>query len=311
MTTTLANTTATGPEPGIYRGMSAQSYHAIPYASASRLKTLRDSCPAMVRHEMSNPRERTRELVMGHATHSLALENRKVVTVAGKCCAILGGGKGRCKNNGKHLYQHQWYCDVKSHWSGDCIDEAAGLDVLTKDEYEAVEAMTASILANPDTAKYLSADARIETELSLLWDDPASGTRCKARLDMLCQVDGRLVIPDLKTTTDASHEGFSWAIKNFNYHIQSPMYVRGLCEALRVDRGLDIEPTDVDFVFLPVEKVEPYLCTAYTMERESMAVGDDEVSRLLEIWGECESSGRWPGYEPRTIGLPRWKRIED
>jgi hypothetical protein len=279
-----------GLSTGAHRGIPAAQYHAMPFASASRLKVLKDSCPAALRYKIDHPQEPTPDMLMGTATHDMVLDNVDRVLVAGKCAGRLVKG-GKCGNNGKHLYRGEWYCGV--HWFADATDEAAGKSILTADQHASVIGMAGSIRANPDTRKYL--DHREETELSLVWDDPEMGCRCKARIDLLSNIDGRYYVADLKTTTDASPAAFAKAIKSLNYHLQASFYRRGLAVVMGI--------YDAPFVFMPVEKTKPHLCAAYTLNEPSLISGDEEAMRLLAVWKRCQDTGEWPGYAPQEIGL--------
>lgn len=283
-------------KPGIYRDIPASEYHALKFASASRLKVLKDSCPAQLKFQLDNPQEPTRAMVMGHATHSLALENTKAVAVADKCCAKLGGGQGRCKSNGRFLDRGQWYC--LTHWKQfrDGPGDEVGLDVLTEGEYDTVLGMAASIRANPDTRKYL--DHREDTELSLVWQCPVTGVTVKSRIDLLSRIDGRLVVADLKTTQDATEDSFAREIDNRGYDVQAAVYIRAIAATMG--------EYDVGFAFLTVEKAPPYLCTAYELDEESLLIGDDKATRLLNVWGECQRTKVWPGLPAKRIGLTKW-----
>ena len=57
----------------VMHDQSARDYHAMPGASASRLKQLQRSA-AHMRYAMDNPQEPTQAMIIGTATHSAILE---------------------------------------------------------------------------------------------------------------------------------------------------------------------------------------------------------------------------------------------
>ena len=101
---------------------------------------------------------------------------------------------------------------------------------------------------------------------------------------------------DLKTTRDASPDGFGKSIANYRYHVQSAHYRDGF-QAGR-------------FVWVAVEIDPPYAVAVYIDGDEIHARGDGERLSDLRLYAECKASDKWPGYpdEVQNISLPRWYR---
>ncbi len=174
------------------------------------------------------------------------------------------------------------------------IDGVTGLSMAA---YEEIRAMAASVRRHPSAALLLSEG---EAEVSLVWTDEETGLRCKARVDWL----GEIAAVDLKTTKDASPSGFSRAVANYRYHVQQVHYLAG-CEAL----GLPAS----DFVFVAVEKTEPYPVACYQLSDAAAGTGHRLWRRDLTAFADCKKSGRWPAYsdEIEVLHLPAWALTEE
>lgn len=146
---------------------------------------------------------------------------------------------------------------------------------------------------------------------------------------------GKNVVVDLKTTDDASLDGFAKSIANWRYDVQHPYYLDGLKEAIRqgnctppVDGAAELsaywmdEETGVlcrcrpdfwrgnpnNFVFIAVEKKPPYAVGVYVLDSESVDAGRAVYRADLSSYAACLKSGVWPGYGDKiqTINVPGW-----
>jgi PDDEXK-like domain of unknown function (DUF3799) len=282
---------------GVYRGMPSEAYHALPHASNHRLGGLAQS-PAHCRYRILNPEDPTPAMVMGTAAHDLILEEVSRVVVSGQCSAVLGQGKGRCKNNGKHLKYGEWYCGVKGHWLLDGPGDERGKSVLTRGEHNVVCSMAEEVDEHRTASKLLG--ARTDTELVCIWKDKASGVLVKLRADGVIAPESCCL--DLKTIADdASPKAFRREIMRRGYHRQAALYLDGLTAC-----GIDC----TTFAFIVVEKAPPYGVATYELnyEDEVLASAREENAKLLEVWASCEESGKWPCYSPylERIAVPGW-----
>lgn len=143
-----------------------------------------------------------------------------------------------------------------------------------------------------------------EGEVCAYWEDPEFGVTWFIRLDYIRTFslpgDRWLFwITDLKTTKNASYEGFKKEIATFFYHYQSWIY-------RRVVRG--ITGMKVNITTIAVEKKDPIGVGVYEPESKSDETAAWEIRRLLDKWRWCQGVGRWPKYEERVIhqGPPNW-----
>lgn len=146
---------------------------------------------------------------------------------------------------------------------------------------------------------------------------------------------GKNVVIDLKTTDDASPEGFSKSIANWRYDVQAAFYLDGLREALRqanqlppVEGVAELSAYWVDqetgvlcrcrpdfwhgepkhFAFIAVEKKPPHAVAVYVLDDDSMASGRAQYRANLETLAACKANDNWPGYgdKVQTISVPAW-----
>lgn len=235
-------------------------------------------CPAKYYAKYLDPnRERekpTKALVTGSALHSLVLETDKFV----KEFVVAPEFKGE----GARKKMDYW---ISENYDKKIIDRAT---------YDTIARMRDSIMRHPLVPDLLSQGV---VEQRINWTDPMTGAHCKAKPDFR-NTQNRLIV-DLKSTEDASEEGFSRSAYKYRYHVQAPFYTDGAHA-----NGLFPE----GFVFIAVEKEPPYLVNVFFADEAFMDFGRRMYQRDLETYMDCLMSGRWPGYSPeiKPLRLPRW-----
>lgn len=143
-----------------------------------------------------------------------------------------------------------------------------------------------------------------EGEICAYWKDNEFGVIWFVRLDymrMWALPEGKWLfwITDLKTTKDASHEGFKKEIATWKYHLQSYIY-------RRVVRG--ITGMKVNMTTIAVEKKAPIGVGVYEPEDRADETAAWQIRRLLEKWRWCQTVGRWPKLPEyiQQIGPSSW-----
>ncbi len=168
--------------------------------------------------------------------------------------------------------------------------------ILTPDQWAQVHAMRDALMAHP-AANRLLTSVPGKAEQSFYWVDQKTGELCRMRPDWLRDDD---LIVDLKTTEDASAEGFARSIAKFRYDVQDAFYSDGF-EAVtgRKPKG---------FVFIAVEKKPPYAVGVYVLDAESKELGRAMYRADLDRFAECVKSNTWPGYGDKIVKvmLPAW-----
>ncbi len=254
-------------------------YHSGDGVSKSDLDLIH-TCPEKYRYKKDNPEEgKTPALIFGAMVHKLILEPAEFIleyAVEPVC--------DRRTKEGKELYSE--YLAVKGK-----------REAVSAEDYEKALDMAKAVMANPKAAALLSGG---ETEKSYYWTDERTGILCKCRPDKV----NKGYIIDLKTTEDASPEGFSKSLNNYRYHVQAAWYLRGY-EAVT-----GVKPEG--FVFIAVEKKPPYSVAVYICNDLTADIGAEEADHDLDIYASCQASGCWYGYgggnnDVMSIDLPQWK----
>ena len=191
--------------------------------------------------------------------------------------------------NGKHV---RLWSDVKAEWEK--VNEHR--TILNPEQWKTIHAMRDALMAHP-AANALLTGIPGKAEKSVYWIDATTGVLCRCRPDWWR--DDNLIV-DLKTTEDASPEGFARSIAKFRYDVQDAFYTDG------VQQATGNRPKA--FVFIAVEKKPPYGVGVYVLDSETKDLGRAQYQHDLRVYSECVRSGEWPGYGDKiqTISLPAW-----
>lgn len=141
-------------------------------------------------------------------------------------------------------------------------------------------------------------------EQSIYFEDKEFKVKAKIRPDKYC-TSGILI--DVKTTIDASPEGFSRQCMNFNYDMQLAFYP---------DKLREIYGKEFKFIFIiAVENKYPYACQVYNcVELGFIDVGRKKYKKAMADYVECLKTDKWKGYEKYAtnpygiidLKLPDW-----
>jgi hypothetical protein len=142
-------------------------------------------------------------------------------------------------------------------------------------------------------------------EVTVVWTDPSTSLRCKARIDWWDLGGNRLV--DLKTTEDAC----AWYIDKWGYHLQSQFYLHGAHVAWENSsakikklipnpagvkrKKSQVFPALTQFWFVVVEKRQPFTVLAAPVSERAALAGQKELDVLLPLLRSCKDSSAWPG----------------
>lgn len=179
---------------------------------------------------------------------------------------------------------------------------ASGGTPLKADEVDQIGAMADAVQRQLAAMRITFDPAR--SELTAIAE--IDGVMCRAMLDN-APADPRQPIYDLKSTEDASPDAVIRSVMAYGYDTQAQHY-REVWEAATGERRR--------FRFVFVEKAAPYGVSAVELHDDPASDADwylDAASKTREarrIWGECLSSGVWPGYPARValIGAPGFYR---
>ncbi len=183
-----------------------------------------------------------------------------------------------------------------------------GKTILEDELFYQLINMRDAVYAHPSANKLLT-KVPGKAEVSAYWHDPETGELCRVRPDFWRE-DGYIV--DLKTTADASPEGFAKSVANFRYHVQAPYYMDGMNLAAE-QSGTEIK-TIKGFVFLAVEKDacvvngEAKGVGVYVLDESALYEGAAQYRKDLNTYVHCSNENKWPGYSSKVekLTLPKW-----
>lgn len=264
-------------KPGIYQDLSNDDYHAAPGISKSGLDLI-SKCPALykARYLDGIKTEPTPAMILGSATHTITLEPEKF----NEEFAVAPEINRRTKAG-------------KAEWAQFQADNA-GREIIKADDYETISRMADAVRNHGRAADILSYG---QAESSLFYEDNITGELLKVRPDYLIED----LVVDLKTTQDASPEGFAKSCFNFRYHVQAAYYLA----VARAVTGVHL----TNFVFIAVEKKEPYQVAVYYLDNGALELGAEQYRSDLMRYSDCRKAGEWPGYNNNKItelSLPGW-----
>ena len=247
------------------------AYHTGPGISKTGLWMIWSRSPA---HYQFGVREEKPHFTLGSAAHTAILEPDKLEFRYQKGPADRRGNK--------------WADAVE-------YGNTLGLETLTAGDYDIALRMRDSAGQNA-ICRALMKGAVFEQ--AAYWRDEETGVLCRCKPDVYNP--GMNVIADIKTTTNGAPDAFSKDVGNFGYHMQDAMYSEGWGIANR--REVD------GFVFVCVEKAEPFLVTAYEIDAPGKREGHAIYRAALTKYAECLAANHWPGYcdAVQTVGLRRW-----
>lgn len=262
--------------------MPASEYHALEAMSASSVSRLLRS-PAHFLQWCNEPRKQSDAMMLGEIVHMGILEPKRF--------------KEKLYVWEKPI-ERSTAADKKAREEEHRIAQLAGNVVVEKALFNTAIRVIHAVQSHPRASSLLSG---AQTELSFTWNDPKFGIPCKSRLDAL-QVSGPLsgVIADLKTTSDASPEGFSRSAASYLYHAQAAMYwlAHEVC----------LNKSPQAFCWIAAETEPPFGVAVYVIEQPALLCGMAHVNEAMRRYAAALKSGKWSQY-PEDIAplrFPKW-----
>jgi len=262
-------------ENTFFDGMTIEAYHSGKGESRSLiLEALRSAAHYASARE--TPRgDPTPAMIVGAATHTAVLEPDRF----GARYEIEPDDHARRNSN------------AYKAWAG-AVDPTK--EILKPEEGGLVRRMAQEIRSKPVASRLL--DGGIP-ERSYYWTDPKTGLLCRCRPDWLREDDR--VIVDLKTAKDASFRGFKRATEEHKYHMQAAFYLDGIKAVTGHEHS---------WVFLVVEKSDPFAVAYYSLSKMDIEDGRALYRHGLSIIAEARKTGLWDGYpqEVQELVLSPW-----
>lgn len=252
-------------------GMSNADYHAHSAISSSDVKAVAAKSLAHWKHKV---RKRSTAFDLGTAVHAMVLEPHLEL--------VVRGPEDRRGNKWKEA---------------SLAAELDGQILLTESDYDQAEAMANALKANPVLTVWQNASSYI-AEASFFAKDRITGIDIKCRPDGFIPTHG--IVFDIKTTTDASPDGFPREVSKYRYDLQAAFYLRCLANA-----GMKAD----SFAFVCIEKEPPYAVGIHMLTGEYLSAADARVSAILEKIANAQATDDFTTGWPliNHIPLPRWQ----
>jgi len=251
--------------------LKIDDYHRHPSISSSDVKAV---AARSLAHWKYKTYKASPAFALGSAVHALVLEPQKNLVVRGP--EDRRGAK----------------------WKDASL--AADLDgkiLLTESDYDLAAEIANAVRAHPVVRGWL-AEPWFTAEGSFFADDSETGVNIKARPDGWIPRSG--LIFDIKTTRDASPDGFPKELRNYGYDLQAAFYLRTLREAGFLAKK---------FIFVAVEKEPPYAVGLHVMTDRYLDHANERVTRTLEKINAAVTAGDYTTGWPmiNDIDLPKWQ----
>jgi hypothetical protein len=175
------------------------------------------------------------------------------------------------------------------------VEAANGRIIITPDEYELAQDMANSILADSNAVSLLDG---CKMERSIYFEHKQTGIQCKFRPDAWA---GGIVI-DLKSAKDASPRAMQYAAKDYGYYLSAGMAFRAL---------ESIGQTMDEYLFICVEKTEPYAVAIYRLDDDALDYGLQQFDDLMFRLEHCIENDKFPSYGIRDLSVPSWLKSSE
>lgn len=299
-------------------GLVAQTndeYHSGPGVSKSHLDAINAGSPLHYWQKYINPererREPTPDMILGSAIHSAVLEPDlfplEFITppkdAPRRPTRVQLEAK---KPSGDTLLAIDWWKKFDK--------ENADKTIISVEDHKRCLAIRDRIHTHPEVA-YLFQGGQAEQSFYAIDDeeiiDPETGEVLDGGELIKCRFDylhdsGDLAV-DLKSTGDASQDGFGKSVANFRYMLQPPWYF----DVLRKHYG----ECPRAWAFVAVEKDPPYAIGVYWAEPDQIERGRIAARRDFARIIKYRRANQWPDYAALAgntcppVKLPKWASV--
>lgn len=271
---------------GIYPGLSFDEYASIDAINQSFLKEFAKSPKHAQYWRATGGREQTDSMKFGRALHLAILEPQNFDTEVLEIPKIdrrTKAGKIAWAN-----YQRK----------------SEGRITLDPDERERIKHIAQSIIAHPAAADLFRTKGA--NEVTVLWTDPETQLKCKARMDRFTSYKSWGVAMDMKSCQDVEKRAFQKTITNLGYDLQGSFTLQGLDILRPIPNGSSSQRV---FVWLAVESEGPFDVGVYEMVDDAVRHARQRIRRMLQEIKKCRETGIWPGKcgdGIESMDLPEW-----
>lgn len=256
--------------PGVHLDLDEPLYHSLPGLSSTGIKKMLDAPAVFEQYQREGEKPKT-VFDVGSAAHS----------------KILGVGSDVVPYPAEHLTPSGNVSTKAATTAWAAEQRAAGLIPVAPDQIAAVDAMAEAVLRHPDAGPLLEHG---QPEVSLIWDDPETGARCRGRVDYV-RTDTLLV--DLKSADGARPASWPYKAEDHGYFEQRVHYGNGW-EVLTGARPR--------FMSVVVDKRPPHLVFVAEYDEPTCDKAAERVRQAIDAYAKGIATGQWPGL---PLGIHR------
>ncbi len=269
--------------PCMFPDLDIEEYHSHSAMSKSGL----DKVAISVAHylEQRKTRPDKRHLKVGRALHTVVLE-----------------GEEKFRNEfafppHRGAKEDDWRTKAGREWRD--LAEASGKIALHYQDGDTIAHMCGALHRHEAAYEWLKLPGT--REHSYFWIDAVTGMLCRCRPDLMVEINGLLVIIDLKTTQDARPDEFRKSAAKWRYGVQAAFYMDGV-EAV-TGRRPDA------FMLVAVESAAPHGVGLYELGDVWVERGRQLYRNDLQRWAAYqESQNPWDAYPAgiTELEMPAW-----
>lgn len=265
--------------------MTVEQYRAVDADHYSRLKLALQSAahyhnPPKV-EEDGNP-----ALMKGSMLHAYVLEGREIDFVVKP--------KFNPKSNDESDVFH-WNKKWCRQWTAEQT-----LPILNEDDIADQLGMRDALKKHPIVQEIFESCPERERPVFATYN----GLPLKALLDGAgYDNSGNRIIFDLKSTVDASPEGFARAVSRQKYTLQLALY----SAVLSLAEEREQRPS---WLWIAVENKAPYNVAIYTPTPQHYDLGEQQLNYCTSLVKKCRETGEWPGYFSGIQEVP-WRKFDE
>ena len=303
------------PEPGIYPNVTEDDYNSWEAVRQSDLRYLMHS-PARYHQKVTNPEVledvgsgQQKNFDAGHLAHMVVFQPQLVeseVTIIPGTYPVEKATTADVDNG--YAEERGDPCDRPwgggtSKWCKEWKEDHEGQLCVKREDVQVFEHIAAKMNQDPKMAPFLGLESKYH-EVGIVWDDPRTGIRCKAKLDSWPNHGS--IIGDLKTCgKSAEPEAFVWHAMDMGYFRQAAFYMDGIETLL----GPEFNQKTATFRFLLCEKMCPWrVCwidlrrTPADSDNDPMLFGRLEYRHLLAVLKQCRDTNHYPEWHHNPNG---------
>ena len=266
--------------------MSNEDYHdkkLHPHISSSDVKEVAKTSTLHWALKQARPRKETPAMLKGTCIHALILEPEKDLIAT-----YDGIRRGKDWDKAK------------------AAADKAGKVIVKPDELEEYQSIASAAFETcPDLLKFVQ-QPNFVAEASVFTECDVTGLPIKVRPDGLLmpkKKGDKAIVLDVKTTVDASPEGFPRQINKYLYSVQAAFYMNTLrCAKIPCER----------FIFAAVDG-DTGITVLHELSELYLKYSENKMYEAMHKLAEAKESGKfdtgWTGVN--TVHLPSWLSSDD